>query len=172
MDALTLFNEPAAIIRLIKLHGSVNWLIDSEGTVSEESVLGQSFFGRKIVGEMMIYPVQQKDLYLEPYISMYKLLNNKLSEKLIWIIIGYSFNDPIIREIFVRNSRADKIMVFVHPDALRIAVERLKGLKNDVRLLNEWFGQDGHYRKVNYDIISKLISNPRFDAEETPVSQK
>lgn len=160
----------AQTLRLFKLHGSISWLIDSEGIVTEEqTVLGQSLLGRKFVGEMMIYPVQQKELYLEPYISMFKLLNSELARKSIWIVIGYSFNDPVIREIFIRNSNENKKMILVHPNALDIESERLDNIKANRYLLREKFGEGTLYREVNYKIIKSIVSNPKFDAAKTPI---
>ena len=47
-----------------------------------------------------MYPIAEKELYLEPYISMLVRLNRELKRKKVWLVIGYSFNDPVIQEIF------------------------------------------------------------------------
>lgn len=156
-------------LRLLKLHGSVGWQIEPDRTVTEEqTVLGRSLVGREFVGEMMIYPVQEKELYLEPYISMFVQLNHELERKSIWVIIGYSFNDPIIREIFLKNSSRRKKIILVHPDAFEISTSRLNDLEGDVGLITEKFGLEHNYRLVNHSIISKLKPNPRYSYGETP----
>ena len=118
----------------------------------------------------MIYPIQQKELYLEPYISMFKLLNRELKEKKIWIIVGYSFNDSIIREIFIRNSRKDKIIIYVHPHAQDIQNKKLKNVKGRFYPINKKFGEKTTFRQVNYSIVSILNPQPNFSPNKIPIS--
>ena len=156
-------------LRLLKLHGSVSWQIEPEGTVTEEqTVLGRSLVGREFVGEMMIYPVQEKELYLEPYISMFVQLNRELKRKSIWVIIGYSFNDPIIREIFHKNSNGRKKIILVHPDASEISTRKLNDLEGNVGLITERFGLESNFRLINHSIIKKLKPNPSHSYDKTP----
>jgi hypothetical protein len=131
-------------LSLFKLHGSISWLLESDGTITEEQALmGRQLLGRHFIGEMMVYPIQQKELYLEPYISMFKQLNRQLRLKPVWIVIGYSFNDPVIQEIFVRNSSEDKRIVLVHPDARKVKETRLKDVKCKYwTTLNRRFGEE------------------------------
>jgi len=163
------FNEES--LRLLKLHGSISWQIEPDETVTEEErVLGRSLVGREFVGEMMIYPVQEKELYLEPYISMFKLLNHELKLKSIWVIIGYSFNDPVIREIFLRNSDERKQIVLVHSYAQKVKEQRLNEIKcKRFDLLNQDFGED-NFREVNYSIIKCVkMREPEYPPEKMPV---
>ena len=156
-------------LRLLKLHGSIGWEIEPDGIVTEEqTVLGRSLVGREFVGEMMIYPVQEKELYLDPYISMFVQLNRELKNRSIWVIIGYSFNDPVIREIFLKNSNERKKIILVHPDAFQISTNRLNGLEGDVGLITEKFGLEHDFRFINHSIITKLKPNPRYSYDETP----
>jgi hypothetical protein len=154
-------------LSLFKLHGSISWLLEGDGTITEEQALmGRQLLGRQFIGEMMVYPIQQKELYLEPYISMFKQLNSQLRLKPIWIVIGYSFNDPVIQEIFVRNSSEDKRIVILHPEARKVKETRLKDVKcKDIALLNQRFGE-ANFTAVNYAIIKSLKENPRKRPEE------
>jgi len=159
----------AARLRLLKLHGSISWQIEPDGTVTEEQMVpSRSLVGREFVGEMMIYPVQEKELYLEPYISMFVHLNRELKRRSIWVIIGYSFNDPIIREIFLKNANKGKKIILVHPDAFEVSTSRLNNLEGDVDLITEKFGLEGSFRLVNHSIIVKLKPNPKYSYRETP----
>jgi len=157
------------LLRLFKLHGSISWLIEPDGTTTEEqSILGRSLVGRRFVGEMMIYPVEQKELYLEPYISMFKPLNHELERKSIWVIIGYSFNDPVIREVFLRNSDERKRIVLVHPSAQEVKYQRLNEIKcKEFHLLDQKFGEH-NFKEVNHSIIKCFKPNPRYSPQETP----
>jgi len=155
-------------LRLFKLHGSISWQIEPDGTVAEEqTIMGRHLLGRKFVGEMMIYPIQQKELYVEPYISMLKELNQELKTKSIWIIIGYSFNDPVIQEIFIRNSDERKRIVLIHPEAQKIKEERLANIKcKEMFLLNKKFGEED-FMSVNYSLIKQFKINPSHPSSDT-----
>jgi hypothetical protein len=125
-------------MKLLKLHGSVSWLIEKDGTIIEETALGPSLVGRKFIGELMIYPIEQKELYVDPYVSMFVQLNRELKNKSIWVIIGYSFNDPMIREVFIRNSDETKRIVLLHPDAQTVKEQKLVNIKcEEMFLLNQ-----------------------------------
>jgi hypothetical protein len=56
------------VIRLFKLHGSINWMVEKEtgDVIEEEMTGGSSHLGRKFAGRMMIYPIAEKELYKEP----------------------------------------------------------------------------------------------------------
>ena len=154
LDPETLFSYGR--VRLLKLHGSISWLIGEDGIVTEEQTLGSSLIGSRYVGQMMIYPVQQKELYLEPFVSMFRILNSELRSKPIWIVIGYSFNDPIIREIFIRNSDDNKRIVFVHPNARKIRDKKLAKIKGDFSSLGRKFGEPHDFIITSSSIISHL----------------
>lgn len=53
--------------------------------------------------EVVIYPLRQKQLYVDPYIQMFYLLNKELQYNKVWIVVGYSFRDPVIENIFGDN---------------------------------------------------------------------
>lgn len=100
---------------------------------------------------------------------MFKILNSELKSKSIWIVIGYSFNDPVIREIFARNSDKTKRIVFVHPHAQEIRDKRLADVRNkSFSLLHKKFGEDD-FRKVNYTILKQLKPNLMFTQDRLPI---
>lgn len=154
-------------LKLIKLHGSLSWLIEDDGTLTErESPPVTSLAGRKYIGEMMIYPLQQKELYFEPYITMFTQLNRELKARTNWVIIGYSFNDPVIQEIFIRNSNKTKKIVLVHPFAPKIRKEKLDSIRcESFATLNKKFGED-NYGEVNNTLIKQLTRNPKHPPEK------
>jgi len=173
------FLERGIGIQLLKLHGSISWLIDKKSKrVIEVSERGLSYMGRKYEGEMMIYPIAEKELYFDPYISILLRLNRELDIKPVWVVIGYSFNDPVVREIFLRKSTNRKRLILVHPKADAIYKERLKGMKGETILMEKYFGlseddlsgevKKEEFRKVNHQIVHKLKKDPRYSWEKTP----
>lgn len=162
-------------IQLFKLHGSITWFIEKgTDTVIEVTQKGRSYVGREYVGEMMVYPIAEKELYLDPYISMLLRLNRELEKKSVWIVIGYSFNDPIIREIFLKKSNNKKHLILVRPEARKVISRKLQGIEGKLSTMEKKFGlskqeeiaygeeKQEQYKKVNHQIISKLKDNPRF----------
>lgn len=153
--------------KLIKLHGSISWLIEDDGMITENYTAPiQTYLGQRYVGEMMIYPVQQKELYVEPYISMLIQLNRELRQKSTWIIIGYSFNDPVIQEIFLKNSNKNKHIIFVHPEAHDIQKNKLKNFKyKKLTSFSNLFGEKGSYISINHEIADNCrIQNQKSEA--------
>lgn len=154
-------------LKLLKLHGSISWLVEPDNTITEEQTVGgQQLVGRDFIGELMVYPIQQKELYLEPYVSMLKQLNFELKTKPIWIIVGYSFNDPVIQEIFVKNSDEGKKILLLHPQAQKVNEQRLRYIRADeIFLLNQKFGT-GDFKRANYNIIKQFKTpNVGVDAD-------
>ena len=49
--------------KLIKLHGSIDWFQRSDGKIVELESYKKKYGGKEIENEMMIFPIQQKDLY-------------------------------------------------------------------------------------------------------------
>jgi hypothetical protein len=160
-------------LQLFKLHGSVDWLVEkgTNDVIEVDVAKGRSHLGRKYEGEMMIYPVAEKELYADPYISMLLRLNRELERKSIWVVIGYSFNDPIIRELFLRRSKSDKHLILVHSDAEKVWNDRLSTITFKVSRLEKKFGLEDTFREVNHQIIHKLKENPRFGANEMPLAR-
>jgi hypothetical protein len=144
-------------LRLFKLHGSITWLQDGRWGLTEQRVPPQemkTYTGRKFLGQVMLYPIEEKSLYSEPYITMYSTLNRELATTPRWVFIGYSFGDRVVRDIVVRNSRGEVITVIVHPRATEIA-SKLEGFRGPLRPIDARFGEAG-YQEVN-DRIQRAL---------------
>jgi hypothetical protein len=169
LRAPRLLQENAGI-QLFKLHGSVDWLIEkgTNDVLEVETVKVQSHLGRKYEGEMMIYPIAEKELYADPYISMLLRLNRELERRSVWVVIGYSFNDPIIREVFIRRSSGNKRLLLVHPDANSVWKNKVSLIKGTVHPIQRKFGLDDSYRQVNHQIIHNLKKDLEFGENDFP----
>ncbi len=146
-------------LRLFKLHGSITWLLDDRWGLTEQRVPPmemKTYTGGKFRGPGMLYPIEEKELYIEPYETMYLMLNRELAQRPRWIVIGYSFGDRIIRGIFERNSREGTRLVMVHPRAHETA-SRLQGFNGTVRAVEARFG-GSDYAAVNEAIGKALLS--------------
>ena len=151
-------------LRLIKLHGSTSWLVrrdngkieDKEYTFDQARNIGT---GSIYTDEMVIYPLLEKQLYLEPYIQMFYCLDKELAHRNVWLVIGYSFRDPVIKNIFATNlaKNPSKKMIVVGPTAQE-DIKREFGNHNDmIRTVNHSFGEN-NYETVNRTIAQELKS--------------
>ena len=171
MQPNSILATPSGVIKLFKLHGSLNWLIDKKtGNVIEVTEKGNSLMGRSYTGELMLFPIAEKELYLEPHVSMLVRLNRELKNKPLWVVVGYSFNDPVIQEIFRKNWSPDKRLILIHPNANEIFNRNLRGIEGVS--IEKYFGltepepipagKKEDYRKVNHQIIHKLIGQAKY----------
>jgi hypothetical protein len=150
-------------LRLFKLHGSITWYLDDSGRLTEQRVAPEKMrtvTGRPFLGQVMLYPIEVKDLFVEPYQTMYLMLNRELQAARNWIVVGYSFGDRIIRDIFIQNSRADKQtnLFLVHPHASKIA-QRLVGFAGSVSPLDARFS-GGEISRVSEAVREHLQRHP------------
>src|SRR2546422_1379428 len=130
-------------LRLLKLHGSITWLQDSRWGLTEQRVPPlemKTYTGRRFLGQVMLYPIEEKQLYVEPYMTMYLTLNRELAANRRWVVVGYSFGDRVVRDIFVRNSRSETKLILLHPHASEIST-RLKDFKGTVRPFEARLGE-------------------------------
>ncbi len=131
-------------VRLFKLHGSITWLNDPDYGLTEQRVVPKDmkkWTGSRFLGQVMLYPIEEKALFVDPYMTMFLQLNRELATTPYWFVIGYSFGDRFIREIFMRNSKQGVRLVLLHPHADQIA-KQLDGFKGRLELVRERFGGD------------------------------
>ncbi len=128
-------------INLLKLHGSIDWMIDQNDNVQErESTF--SLYGEKFKGRLMIYPIHEKFVSQEPYFSLYSCFKSMLSVSQVCIAIGYSFRDQSVNNAFldVFKNDASKKLYVVNMNTAPIK-ERLKSAPaNNVTYINATFG--------------------------------
>lgn len=144
-------------LRLFKLHGSVTWLEDSRHGLTEHLEPPQDMkthTGRRFVGQVMLYPIEEKTLYMEPYLTMYQMLNRELNSDKNWVFVGYSFGDRVVRDIVVRNSTNDSRLVLIHPRATEI-LQRLVGIRGKQVPLATRFGE-GNLVQFRQDVTNAL----------------
>jgi len=137
-------------LRLFKLHGSVTWYMDDYGRLTEQRVPPQGMrtvTGRRFTGQVMLYPIEEKDLFVEPYQTMYLMLNRELAAARHWIVVGYSFGDRILRELFIQSSQRGTNLIILHPHATKVA-ERLHGFRGNKKPINSLFAGDDYPRVI------------------------
>ncbi|MGH9927330.1 MAG: SIR2 family protein, partial [Nitrososphaeraceae archaeon] len=153
-------------MQLVKLHGSLNWIINMDNEIKElplnfglDDIRPRSG-SKDITEELLIYPLTQKELYFPPFIQLFNILGKYLSRRVFWIIIGYSFRDIIIRTMFEKALSEDnrRKLLLVHPKATKLIRPLFKeSIQSQVVCLDEYFAKR-NYREVNRKIAEALLS--------------
>lgn len=131
-------------LKLVKLHGSVTWWVE-EGTwitIEKDQPPNKAYTPRKFGEQVMLYPIQQKDTFVPPYLDMFYALNESLRRHTKWLVIGYSFADDILRGMFARSSMPNTKLVLVHPDeSVAKKIREEPGWKGQIYHIPTKFGE-------------------------------
>jgi hypothetical protein len=123
------YETSVAALRLYKLHGTVTYAKLDSGEVERLTLIPKKgplvIAGRKAFPDL-IYPGMHRYLAREPQLELLNLLKKKLLFCRICIVVGYSFRDPNIRQLFTdvcRKNNSLKIYL-ISPHADRIIKEK------------------------------------------------
>jgi len=125
---------------LVKLHGSLDYLKLVDGRIMK--LKPNEFTRFETLGEMMLFPIQQKDLYLDPWITFFQHFKLSLKQILTWVVVGYAFNDEFIREIFIEALTSSKRMYIINPHASEIIQKFPEKKRQYIRPIQMKFGDD------------------------------
>jgi len=148
-------------MQLVKLHGSVNWVRTTNGDIDEreyhlsfDQVSARSG-SMDIKEDLIIYPLSQKQLYFTPFIQLFRILDAELRKRELWIIVGYSFRDIIIRTMFEKalTENNKRKMLLVHPHA----TEQIKPIF-ERQVLDQVTCLDRYFSRPNYSQVNKEIA--------------
>lgn len=127
------FEDPDIDIRLYKLHGSITWYRTRGGGFVKSMIESENEDVRLITGEkaeaLMLYPMRKWE-YAEPLLENLLKLKNKLQSPdcQYVIVVGYSFRDDYIRDIFWDSANKNKqlTLVLIDPNAFKIYQDKLE----------------------------------------------
>jgi len=125
----------------VKLHGSLDWTFNKEnGNVIRKKNAG--FQPYQTEGDVMLFPIQQKDLYLSPWYALFQDFKEGLMRCEKWYVIGYAFNDEFIKNVFIEQLklRNKPTLVIVNPSANQIIQKFDKELRDKIIALPIRFG--------------------------------
>jgi hemoglobin-like flavoprotein len=149
-------------MQLVKLHGSANWIRNKLGQIEEHGynqnmnyIRSKSATG-EVENDLMVYPLSQKELYFTPYIQFFRILESELGKREIWIIIGYSFRDIIIRNMFEKalRTRTRSRIILVHPRSSKIKNLFSDDVKQHIEDFSSYFARED-YVQVNQEIARR-----------------
>lgn len=96
------YDSTPARIKIYKLHGSVELSLLKDGSIvaiEPPKSPGEKHNGMPIKAKVMVYG-PNKNLIAEPYFELLVHLKNRLKTATECIVVGYSFRDPWIHQIF------------------------------------------------------------------------
>ena len=152
-----------------KLHGSLDWTKEVE-THRIIRKTDSGFERNKTEGTIMLFPIQQKNLYLHPWFTLFSDLRNGLQTKDVWYVVGYAFNDEFIRNAFQESLVDDskKKLVIINPEAEQIKGKFYGSLKNQIDVLPIKFG--GKFFEPQFEDYVKKVKTMvlRFNTRKKP----
>ena len=143
--------------KLIKLHGSVTWYIDEDGTI--EKMDTDTTFNRagKEAKKVVIFPTKFKDIYEQHFFALYSHFLNSLARSKVMVIAGHSLRDEYLRAgIIERKRKGNFQIIVVDPSYPKIIEDELPHSRT---------GRMGDVIQIPYkwedfsDELSSIISN-------------
>lgn len=149
-------------IKHIQLHGSLRWKKRRDNI--EKVTMEVSTFSKTHKEPILIYP-GRKEIKSEPYTKLYDLFKELLLNAQYCIIIGTSFRDKDLNEIFINSLKNNKKLklIIISPHAeettKKASENEFKGIKkywNRLRFVNESFDNKFDISKIINIIEDKI----------------
>lgn len=108
-------------INLYKLHGSIDWVRLADGSISEKDITSNQSNndnGEIEIDPFLIFGHGTKIYTIDPFFSLLEYFKQALKSKKYFFVIGYSFFDPHINNLFfdeLLNSSSDKYLFIFNP---------------------------------------------------------
>jgi len=136
-------------IRFFKLHGSIDQYIQGDEIVKKDILFPTKTVNGKELLESMIYPMREKEVYKDPFFELFTRLKTSLTAEKICIVIGYSFGDEHIRNIFFDAvKRNPKVMILYgdkNPDEV---IKNLEPIKDNIIPIEGEFGAEDFFERL------------------------
>ena len=136
--------------KIFKLHGAIDQYVTEKGRIVKVGVLDarRTVDGEKLK-EAIIYPMREKEVYKDPFFELFTCLKTSLLSEKICVVIGYSFRDEHIRNIFFDAvKRNPEIRIFtIHPQAKKIRND-LEHIKDKINPIEGKFGEESVFEEL------------------------
>nr|QNO56461.1 cell division protein FtsZ [Methanosarcinales archaeon ANME-1 ERB7] len=142
-------NKILPIFRLFKLHGSIDQYYQNGEIIKKDILFPTKTVEGVELKDSMIYPMREKEVYEDPFFELFTRLKNSLLSEKICIVIGYSFGDEHIRNIFFdAMKRNPEIKIFmINPKAKEIR-DDLKPIKDKIDPIEGEFGEESIFEEL------------------------
>lgn len=124
-------------VRLHKIHGSIIWYRTDKGSYVKLPIQSIEAQVELTTGEkastLILYPMRKLE-YTVPLMDLLMILKDKLSRVKFAFVIGYSFRDNQIRQIFWNAAKKNKelILILASPSAQKVYEKRLRNYETGI----------------------------------------
>ena len=146
--------QNAPLIRLFKLHGSIDQYYQNGEIVKKDTLFSTKTVGGIEPIDSMIYPMREKKVYKDPFFELFTRLKTSLLSENICIVIGYSFGDGHIRNIFFDAvKRNPKIKILLWNKNLEEVMKKLEPIRdNAVIPIEGEFGEETFFERLEEEL--------------------
>jgi hypothetical protein len=141
--------EDIPAFRLFKLHGSIDQYYQNGEIVKKDTLFPTKTVDGIDLRESMIYPMREKEVYKDPFFELFTRLKSSLLSGKICIVIGYSFGDEHIRNIFfdAMKRNPEIRIILIDPQAKRIR-DDLEPIKDKIEPIEGEFGEESVFEEL------------------------
>lgn len=117
-------------IKLTKLHGSIDWIRNSDGKIG----VGNHLFSGNHENHILLYPGFKDIPQEEPFSIFHNYFEKKLLKAEKIIFIGFAFRDDYINKLLENNCSTVKEIIIVDPNAKKYIQPFLHNKKEDINM--------------------------------------
>ncbi|KAF5427094.1 SIR2-like domain-containing protein, partial [Candidatus Methanophagaceae archaeon] len=152
-------NKDIRTIKLFKLHGSIDQYIEGDKIVKRDILYSTPTTSGEERLESMIYPMREKEVYKDPFFELFTRLKTSLLSEKICIVIGYSFGDEHIRNIFFDAvKRNPEIKILLGDKNPNEVMKKLEPIKDNLIPIEGEFGKETFFARLEEE-LEKCKSN-------------
>ena len=100
-------------LTLVKLHGSVTWYRNENGTVESIQFDTTKNHDGQDVSRQVVFPTRFKDIYAQHYFGLYSYFLSTLAQVEVLVIVGHSLRDEYLRAGIVNEYRKGCLNIVV-----------------------------------------------------------
>ena len=161
--------------QLFKLHGSVDWYVgqrDNQQVILRIGAIGNGLEltdGTKLES-LLIYPVEQKKVFSPPFTELfYQFRSTLIYEARVLVVIGYSFRDEMIQNLFKEALERNKsLRIFVANKSM----DQIRGILSDfgdrATVIGEEFGSGEFIPSLSEKLWEETGKTIVYQAEHLP----
>lgn len=145
------------LFRLFKLHGSIDRYYQNGDIVKKDILFPTKTIDGVELVESLIYPMREKEVYKDPFFEALARLKTSLLSEKICVVIGYSFGDEHIQNIFFDAvKRNPKIKILLVNKKLGKVIKKLEPIKDNIIPIEGEFGEEEEVFEELEEKLNKL----------------
>src|SRR5436309_700438 len=114
---------------VLPVHGSVAMMRLADSRVVRSDIyspeIGMTSAGEQIEGEVMIYPVLEKQRTRYPFPEIFSAFSDRVRESPVVVFVGFSFRDAPILDLLRDSSRDGQLVLVISQSAKDVVAERV-----------------------------------------------